>query len=106
MSLSFELVVYICAIGFVSAALIGSLLVILTQAVHLSFPKKTTSQWIVALPLIAFIGPYWVARETVIGINLKTISWFLASTGAVISLVWSFCAGIFVVQFLHLVNVV
>ncbi len=100
------LVFYVCAIGFVSAALFGTVLVILAQVADLRFPQKTLSQWVVALPLIAFIGPYWVAREAVLGYNVNNFPWFIAVLGALISVIWSFCAGVFVVQFLNLINIV
>ena len=106
MGLDLGIITIISAIGFVAAAIVAYMLVNLEQILDIGLPRNSAIQWIVALPLAAFVGPYWVARESLIGVNNQSFSLFVGGLGAIISVIWSFCAGVFVVEFLHLIQVV
>lgn len=106
MGLDPGIIAYIIAFGFVAAAIIWSLVFKLAQS--LPGPKAMDKLHIVlaAMPVIAFVGPYWVARESIRRALTRQFSVPAAGLGIVISVIWSFCAGVFVIEFLHLIEVV
>ncbi len=106
MGLDLGIIILISAIGFVAAAIIAYMLANLEQLLDVGLPQNSIIQWAIALPLAAFVGPYWVARESLIGVNDQRFPMIVGVLGAIISVIWSFCAGVFVVEFLHLVQVV
>ncbi len=106
MELDLGLFTFVSAFGFVTAAIIGTFLVNLKQLSDFRFPENPVAQWFIALPITAFTGPYWVARESIGGIIKGGVSYLMGGFGILISIVWSFCAGVFVVEFLVLLNLI
>ena len=106
MGLDLGIITLISAIGFVAAVIVGIILVNLEQILDYQLPRNILVQWFIALPLAAFVGPYWVAKESYSGVINQNFSLLVGGFGAIISVIWSFCAGVFVVEFLHLVQVV
>ncbi len=106
MELDLGLITFVSAFGFVTAAIIGTFLVNLRQLSDFRFPENPVAQWFIALPITAFTGPYWVARESIFGIIRGGVSYMMGGFGILISIIWSFCAGVFVVEFLVLLNLI
>ncbi|MCF6320658.1 MAG: hypothetical protein L3J32_02675 [Rhizobiaceae bacterium] len=106
MELDLGLFTFVSAFGFVTAAIIGSFLVNLKQLSDFRFPENPLAQWFIALPVTAFAGPYWVARESMFGMVRGGISYLIGGFGILVSVIWSFCAGVFVVEFLVLLSII
>lgn len=106
MALNFELFLIVAGIGFVAAAMMVAVLVNIDPLRDIDMSQMSTTQFAMAIPLAAFGGPYWVARESFSSLNRGTISPVICGAGLAVSLVWSFCAGVFVVEFLHWLQLV
>ena len=104
--LDIELIAFISAFGFVSAAILCTLLYDIEDIGDIRIPENIPALLLVTLPVVAFTGPYWVAKASFLGFSHHRIAPLLCGLGFTISLVWSFCAGVFVVEFLHLLQVV
>ncbi len=96
----------VSAFGFACAAIIRSFFTEIKQLSDIRLPASILKIFVVMLPLTAFSGPYWVMQEAYQATLEGRISLPVGALGALISLIWSFCAGVFVVEFLHLLQLV
>ena len=106
MPLEFNVILFVSAFGFISAAIIYTLFVNADRVKDIKLPENRVALWLIALPLTAFTGPYWIAIESHQGLAERRFSFALYVFGLIIAGIWSFCAGVFVVEFLHLLNLV
>lgn len=106
MPLEFNVILFVSAFGFIGAAIIYTLFVNADRVGDIRLPESRIVLWLIVLPLTAFTGPYWVAIESQQGLAEGRFSFTLYVVGLIIAGVWSFCAGVFVVEFLHLLNLV
>lgn len=106
MLLNLNVILFVSAFGFISAAIIYTLFTNTERVTKIKLPKNQLALWFIVLPLTAFTGPYWVVIESQRGLSDGRFSIPLYSVGLIIAGIWSFCAGVFVVEFLHLLNLV
>jgi hypothetical protein len=92
---------YCAAVGFAAAAVIASLYQWIT-AERADFLVARTSLlgMVVSVLITMFAGPFIVARKILVGLRSKELSALPALIGAILTGMWSVCAGIFYVSLL------
>ena len=106
MGLNLNVILFVCAFGFTCAAIISMSVMNVERLTQFRLPNNSLWGWIVALPLMAFTGPYWIAVESCHSLTSRQSPWVLGIMGLLLAIFWSFCAGVFVVEFLHLLKIV
>ncbi|WP_350334767.1 DUF6949 family protein [Coralliovum pocilloporae] len=94
------LALYIACTGFVVAGLLGSFYQLVTsEPAGFRFDGPTLPMTALTLVTICIGGPFIIMRNAIRGrrIEGRHIGWLAASAG--IAAVWSFCSGLFVLDF-------
>ena len=102
---SFELVVFVIAFGFVAAALINQMYGIFSNnenGLKLSF--ETGPQIILGFLICMFAGPHLTMEYSLSFWKNGNLSNRIFCAAAIISVLWAFCSGILIVQFLYLIG--
>lgn len=101
------ILLFILASGFIAAGFISAMhhTVSGTNAqFRLSFAGPLVAVW--SLFVCLFAGPYIVIKSAAIYWSKGALSGTLMASCALLSVFWSFCSGVFVVQTLHIVGVI
>ena len=104
---SFGILLFILASGFIAAGLISAMhhTVSGTHAgLRLSFADPLVATW--SLFVCLFAGPYIVIKGAMIRWSHGAVSGVILTSCALLSVFWSFCSGVFVVQTLHIVGLI
>lgn len=86
---------YVTAVGFVSAAIAGSLYQLVTaRPAAFAMPSGRLTVCLAAAISFALVGPYIVARGTIARFRTQHPRPGLVAGGIVIASIWSACSGI------------
>jgi hypothetical protein len=86
---------YCAAMGFASAATIGTLYQWITsERAELFAPRASTLGLLVTVLLGMFAGPFIVVQKVWTGVRSREIRMLPAAAGVVLAAMWSVCAGI------------
>ena len=97
----FGLFAFCAATGFVSAGTISSFYQWVTsERADFSVERKTTPGILIAILLTMFAGPFIVAQKVIAGLRTQEIRALPAIFAALISGMWSVCAGVFYLSLL------
>ena len=90
---------YCAAVGFVAAAVIASLYQWITaERADFLVGRASVPGILVSVLITMFAGPFIVARKILLGLRSKELSALPAVIGAILTGMWSACAGIFYVS--------
>ena len=97
---------FVLACGLTSAGMLNSICAIVTGTPARFRLGAHPVLALLSFAIIMFAGPYVLARNVLLQRQSRRLSFSLTVFAACIFLVWSFCAGIFVVQILALAGLI
>jgi len=101
------LVLFITATGFITAAILSCAVQSANrEAVTLSMPVNVPLKIVLLFIYCMFAGPYLVLSNTLKILNEREVPLYMLGVGFIITLIWSMCSGIFIVQLLLVLGVV
>lgn len=101
------LVLFIIAMGFISSAILSCAVQSATRSsVALSLPDGQPKLLILIFVYCMFAGPYLVLSNTLKALTQHGLPYYMLGGGFIISLIWSMCSGVLIVQLLLILGVV
>lgn len=101
------LIFFIIAIGFVSAALLSNLVQLKTDDPNdFYLPVNNGPRMVLVFIICMFSGPYLVIRNAIVFANNFGMPPYVLGCCFGVSILWSLCSGILIVQTLTLIGVI